>query len=156
MNEFTSRNTLQALLLLVAQSRSRIECGTSTVALEDVLQCGPWRGLDMKRSAAKALNQHTAICVHCGMANAHAALERPRANIRCGAGKNCSGRRTMDLFVVVIIAAMLFTVATVLLGVFTMSVGGSTNKTLSTPLMWARVGFQALTILLLFAAIRLR
>jgi hypothetical protein len=62
----------------------------------------------------------------------------------------------MDLFVVVIIAAMLFTVATVLLGVFTMSVGGSTSKTLSTPLMWARVGFQALTILLLFAAIRLR
>jgi hypothetical protein len=86
----------------------------------------------------------------------HAALETPRANIQRGAGKDCSGRRTMDLFVVVIIAAMLFTVATVLLGVFTMSVGGSTNKTLSTPLMWARVGFQALTILLLFAAIRLR
>jgi len=51
---------------------------------------------------------------------------------------------------------MLFTVATVFLGVFTMSVGGSTDKTLSTPLMWARVGFQALTLLLLFAALRLR
>ena len=62
----------------------------------------------------------------------------------------------MDLFVVVIIAAMLFTVATVFLGVLTMSVGGSTDRTLSTPLMWARVGFQALTLLLLFAAIRLR
>lgn len=62
----------------------------------------------------------------------------------------------MDLFVVVIIAAMLLTVAAVLLGVFTMSVGGPTNKALATPLMWARVGFQALTILLLFAAIRLR
>src|SRR5258708_26110393 len=36
-----------------------------------------------------------------------------RANIQRGAGKNCSGRRTMDLFVVVIIAAMFFTVATV-------------------------------------------
>jgi len=79
-----------------------------------------------------------------------------RANIQCGAGKNCSGRRTMDLFVVVIIAAMFFTVATVFLGVLTMSSGGSTDKTLSTPLMWTRVGFQALTILLLFAAIRLR
>jgi hypothetical protein len=62
----------------------------------------------------------------------------------------------MDLFVVVIIAAMLVTVDTVFLGLFTMSAGGSTDKTLSTPLMWARVGFQALTLLLLFAAIRLR
>ncbi|HWY94196.1 MAG TPA: HIG1 domain-containing protein [Steroidobacteraceae bacterium] len=62
----------------------------------------------------------------------------------------------MDLFVVVIIAAILFTVATVFLGVLTMSAGGSTDKTLSTPLMWARVGFQALTLLLLFAAIKLR
>lgn len=62
----------------------------------------------------------------------------------------------MDLFVVVIIAAMLFTVATVFLGLLTMSVGGSTGKTLSTPLMWTRVGFQALTLLLLFVAMRLR
>jgi Hypoxia induced protein conserved region len=62
----------------------------------------------------------------------------------------------MHLYVVVIIAAMLFTVATVFLGVLTMSVGGTTNRTLSTPLMWVRVGFQAVTLLLLFAAIRLR
>jgi hypothetical protein len=62
----------------------------------------------------------------------------------------------MDLFVVVIIAAMLLTVATVFLGVLTMSGGGSTNETLGRPLMWARVGFQALTILLLFIAMRLR
>jgi Hypoxia induced protein conserved region len=51
---------------------------------------------------------------------------------------------------------MFFTVATVFLGVLTMSTGGSTGKTLSTPLMWTRVGLQALTLLLLFAAIRLR
>jgi Hypoxia induced protein conserved region len=62
----------------------------------------------------------------------------------------------MDLFKVVIIAAMLLTVATVFLGVLTMSAGGSTDKTLSTPLMWMRVGFQALTVLLLFAAALLR
>jgi Hypoxia induced protein conserved region len=62
----------------------------------------------------------------------------------------------MDLFVIVIIAAMLATVATVFLGVLTMSVGGSTDNSLSTPLMWARVGFQALTIVLLFTAIGLR
>ena len=62
----------------------------------------------------------------------------------------------MDLFVVFIIVAMLITVATMFLGVLTMSGGGSTDDALSTPLMWARVGFQALTLLLLFAAIKLR
>jgi hypothetical protein len=62
----------------------------------------------------------------------------------------------MDLFAVVIVAAMLMTVATMFLGVLTMSGGGSTDDTLSTPLMWARVGFQALTLLLMFIAIRLR
>jgi hypothetical protein len=62
----------------------------------------------------------------------------------------------MDLFVIVITAAILATVVTVFLGVFTMSVGGSTDKALSTPLMWLRVGFQALTVLLLLAALRLR
>jgi hypothetical protein len=62
----------------------------------------------------------------------------------------------MDLFTVVIIVTMLVTVATMFLGVLTMSGGGSTDKSFSTPLMWARVGFQALTLLLLFVAIRLR
>jgi len=62
----------------------------------------------------------------------------------------------MDLFAVVIVAAMLMTVATMFLGVLTMSGGGSTDDTLSTPLMWARVGFQALTLLLMLIAIRLR
>ena len=62
----------------------------------------------------------------------------------------------MDIFVVVIITAILATVVTVFLGVFTMSVGGSTDKALSTPLMWLRVGFQALTVVLLFVALRLR
>jgi hypothetical protein len=66
------------------------------------------------------------------------------------------GDRTMDLFAVVIVAAMLMTVATMFLGVLTMSGGGSTDSAFSTPLMWARVGFQALTLLLLLIAIRLR
>jgi hypothetical protein len=86
----------------------------------------------------------------------HAAREISRANICCGAGKKFSGSRTMDLFTVVIIVTMLVTVATMFLGVLTMSGGGSTDKSFSTPLMWARVGFQALTLLLLFIAIRLR
>src|ERR1700675_2493640 len=72
MNEFTSPNTLQALLLFVAQSRSRLECGTSTVALEDVHQCSFQRALETKRNATKAgfpLNQRAAaaFCVHCGV-----------------------------------------------------------------------------------------
>jgi hypothetical protein len=36
MNEFTSPNTFPALLQFLAQSRKRLECRTSTVALEDV------------------------------------------------------------------------------------------------------------------------
>src|SRR5712664_329439 len=141
MNEFTSPNA--------------IECGTSTVALLDVDQ-----RLDSRRNAMQQrpvfLEQRTvATCVHCGILRG---IRRSNtgANIQSCAGKNCSGRRTMDLFVVVIIAAMFFTVATVFLGLLTMSAGGSTDKTLSTPLMWTRVGFQALTLLLLFAAMKLR
>src|SRR5882724_10304463 len=38
MNEFSSPNTFPALLQFIAQCHSRIECGTSTVALEDVHQ----------------------------------------------------------------------------------------------------------------------
>jgi hypothetical protein len=120
----------------IAQCHSHIQCGTSTVALEDVpqgLSCAPRHEI-----------------------SPHAALERTRANIEGGADKSCPGDELMDLFVVVIIAAMLFTVATVFLGVLTMSAGGSTDKALSTPLMWTRVGCQAITLLLLFIAIRLR
>ena len=62
----------------------------------------------------------------------------------------------MDLFTIVIIAAMLITVAVMFLGVLAMSGGGATDATVSTPLMWLRVGFQALTILLLIIAIQLR
>jgi hypothetical protein len=84
-----------------------------------------------------------------------------RANLRvlifaAALAKKFSGSRPMDLFTVVIIVTMLVTVAAMFLGVLTMSGGGSTDKSFSTPLMWARVGFQALTLLLLFIAIRLR
>jgi hypothetical protein len=37
MNEFSSPNTLAALLLIIAQSYSRREYRTCTAALEDVL-----------------------------------------------------------------------------------------------------------------------
>lgn len=84
------------------------------------------------------------------------AFETRRVNIKRGAGKQVSGSRTMDLFTVVIIAAMLLTVGAVLLGVLSMSAGGSTDDHFSTRLMWARVGFSVLTLLLLFIAARLR
>jgi hypothetical protein len=70
--------------------------------------------------------------------------------------KRFRGVEQMDLFTVVIIAAMLLTVGTVFLGVLTMSAGGSTDDHFSTRLMWARVGFSVLTLLLLFIAARLR
>jgi purine-cytosine permease-like protein len=62
----------------------------------------------------------------------------------------------MDLFVILVIAAMLCTVVTLFLGVLTMSGGGETDRELSTPLMWARVGFQLLALLLLVLSLRLR
>ena len=61
----------------------------------------------------------------------------------------------MDLLLVVIILAMVATLVTTVLGLIAMSGGGATDKEFSTPLMWARVGFQALTLLLLGIAIAL-
>ena len=62
----------------------------------------------------------------------------------------------MHLYMVAIGAAMLTTLITLVLGVLAMSGGGTTDRTVSNPLMWARVGFQALTIILLVIAIRFR
>ena len=62
----------------------------------------------------------------------------------------------MDPLLVVIILALAGTVAALLLGLLSMSSGGSTDQVASTPLMWARVGFQGLTLVLLIAAVLLR
>jgi hypothetical protein len=164
MNEFSSPITFQGTALLLRRARVVSSVAQALLRWKTCML----RALEANRSAAKIAfirsSAQSVNLVHCGMQfrrmrrleTQHAELETTRANIDCGAGKDCSGRRTMDLFTVVIIAAMLVTVATVFLGVLTMSVGGSTDKTLSTPLMWTRVGFQALTLVLLFAAIRLR
>jgi len=37
-----------------------------------------------------------------------------------------------------------------------MAGGGATDKLISTPLMWARVGLQALTLILLIVAVLLK
>ena len=62
----------------------------------------------------------------------------------------------MDVFVVLIVLALLATGAVMLLGLITMSGRKATDEIASTPLMWARVGLQALTIILLALAIWLR
>jgi len=58
----------------------------------------------------------------------------------------------MDLLLVVIILALFAKGMTLLIGVMSMAGGGATDRVISTPLMWARVGLQAFTIILLLAA----
>ena len=62
----------------------------------------------------------------------------------------------MDPLVIVIVLALLATVLALILGLFAMGSGGSTDQIVSTPLMWARVGLQGFTFLLLIAALLLR
>ncbi len=61
----------------------------------------------------------------------------------------------MDALLVVIILALVATVVAMGLGILAMS-GRSTDRRFSTKLMWTRVGFQALTLLLLVIAVLLR
>ena len=62
----------------------------------------------------------------------------------------------MHLHFAVIVAALLLTVAITVLGLMSMAAGGTTDEEFSTPLMWARVGAQGLTILLLVIAVLTR
>lgn len=62
----------------------------------------------------------------------------------------------MDPLLVVIILALFATIAAMGLGLLSMSSGGSIDRVLSTKLMWTRVAFQALTLLLLIIAVLLR
>ena len=62
----------------------------------------------------------------------------------------------MDILFIVIVLALIATVVTMSLGILVMSGGGDTDRWLSTRLMWVRVGFQALTVLLLLLAMFLR
>ena len=61
----------------------------------------------------------------------------------------------MNLLMIVIVLALGATILALLLGLMSMS-SPSTNRFASTPLMWARVGFQAFTILLLIIAVVLQ
>jgi hypothetical protein len=58
----------------------------------------------------------------------------------------------MNLLMVVIVLALAATCVTLLLGLISMG-SPATNRSVGTPLMWARVGLQAFTLLLLIAAV---
>jgi hypothetical protein len=58
----------------------------------------------------------------------------------------------MDFMLVVIILALIATGITLLIGLISMAGGGATNQVISTPLMWARVGLQTVTVVLLLIA----
>ena len=59
----------------------------------------------------------------------------------------------MDLLTIIIILALIGTAVSMALGLLAMSGGGATDRLFSTRLMWTRVGFQALTLLLLVVAV---
>ncbi|MDX1460430.1 MAG: HIG1 domain-containing protein [Xanthomonadales bacterium] len=62
----------------------------------------------------------------------------------------------MDLLTVIIILALLATVVALLFGLTSMGQGGSFDKDFGTGFMWARVGLQAVAVLLLVVALFLR
>jgi hypothetical protein len=62
----------------------------------------------------------------------------------------------MDAVTIVIILALVATAVAMGLGLLAMSGGGSTDRDFGTNLMWARVGLQGLTVLLLVVAMLLR
>ena len=62
----------------------------------------------------------------------------------------------MDMLMILIVLAIGATVATMFMGLLAMSGGGSADREFSTPLMWTRVGFQALTLALLVIALIMR
>jgi hypothetical protein len=59
----------------------------------------------------------------------------------------------MDPLFAVILLALAATAMTVIMGLFAMGSGGSTDQVVSTPLMWARIGLQSFTLLLLLLAV---
>jgi hypothetical protein len=58
----------------------------------------------------------------------------------------------MDILNVVIVAALLMTVGVMGTGIWSMAHGGEFDQKHSTQLMFARVGMQGVTLLLLFLA----
>ena len=62
----------------------------------------------------------------------------------------------MDPMTIVIVLALLATLGAMLLGILTMGAGGDTDAYVGERLMWARVGLQGLTVVLMIVALLLR
>lgn len=61
----------------------------------------------------------------------------------------------MNTLTIVILIALFLTIAVLVMGIGSMGVGGDFDEKHSTQLMYARVGMQAVTLLLLFFAVYL-
>jgi fructose-specific phosphotransferase system IIC component len=61
----------------------------------------------------------------------------------------------MNILSVLIVVALLLTIAVLGTGIWSMAHGGEFDRKHSTELMFARVGMQAITLLLLFFAVYL-
>ncbi len=59
----------------------------------------------------------------------------------------------MDLLTLVIVACLILTATILIIGVGSMAQGGAFDEKHSEQLMFARVGMQAITLLLLFVAL---
>jgi len=59
----------------------------------------------------------------------------------------------MDLLTLVIVACLILTATILIIGVGSMAQGGAFDEKHSDQLMFARVGMQAITLLLLFVAL---
>jgi hypothetical protein len=62
----------------------------------------------------------------------------------------------MDTWTALVVLALVATIVTMLMGIFTMGAGGAVDDYAGTRLMWARVGLQALTLLLMVIALLIR
>jgi hypothetical protein len=62
----------------------------------------------------------------------------------------------MDPMLILLVLALGATVLALFTGLLSMSGGESVDRKFSEPLMWARVGLQTLTIVLLIAAVVVR
>ena len=62
----------------------------------------------------------------------------------------------MDVLLILLVLALAATVLALFTGLLSMSGGEAADNKLSEPLMWARVGLQTLTVVLLLVAVLLR
>jgi hypothetical protein len=62
----------------------------------------------------------------------------------------------MDTLTIVVVLALIATVVTMLLGVFSMGTGGDVDKYAGERLMWARIVLQGIAALLMIVALVIR